>query len=529
MKKINYLWSLVMAALVVLSSCSSEPSLDDMLKVIPDDAAMVARLNVASLLDNAGMKRDGDKFLMSDDIESIINGLPGDVQEQFEQLLEAIPAIDIENIIFYATSFDGDDDIAFIVGLKKASEIESYFKKEFGAPEKKDDYNIYDAGTGLWFVIKDNMLWMTPDTKTLIKNIKRTQDGENFTANIGPAEYLAGSPTFAAVVNVKKIADEMNAREREMLENYRKSYICFAATLDGPALTGALTMMNKDGKTTFPGDMAGEINTAVLRYVPENAMFAMAIGKPSSALLDALDAESHYRRDARAAQYLDGVEGTTMVAIVPPSSAEDMLNYTKWNFIFSVDMEQSLVDELVTRLASEPGYYMTSESLGDNMYKVHNVYGNTVFGFGGPDVYFGNNSGNFVLSTMPIRTDCNNSFTTAFSGKRGAAVASVASNNALLKELKLNLGLNVVANYENDGCKLTIKLTNTDKNLLEELISLASNERWQREVTSVLLEIFGSGKAYTTSDYSYDDWDVPVEVEEATEWEEAEAVDYGDW
>lgn len=504
-------WMAALAALAVMlmtGACSSSPSPDEVLETVPDDAVNVTRIDLKKIFDNAGIREDDGKYVMSDDLETLFGQLPSSARDRFEQALAALPGIDAENLFFWVTP---KEELAFTVGLKHASEVSDALKKEYGAPVKEDGFEVYEMERDVIIAIRDNQLWVTDKLSHLTRALNRADEAP-YTANIGPSQYLLGERAVTSVLSIPALAKASGSEIPEPLRDYRNDFVCMSADLKGPALTAQTTLMNKDGKSTFPGDFFGEIDMSALRYVPGNAAIVAALGRPARELIDMMYNEGGMRRGDKASEMLDAVDGTSLFALIPPSSATRIADHKSWNYVMLTHMDQEHVNSMCGEICSTTGVAENATS----HYSFTHPY-RPFSAVGGQTVNWGNYDGYFVASSLPVSGGQNNSLTTAFEGKRGVLWAALGADNALVKELGLPFGLEFRATYDADCLNGLLRLTGSEQNFLEALIHLAADSKWQREVTGALMGMTGSGY--------YDDAATEV-VEEYEVYDEAFEPDY---
>lgn len=503
-------WMAALAALAVMlmtGACSSAPSPDEVLETVPDDAVNVTRIDLKKIFDNAGIREEDGKYVLSDDLETLFDQLPSSARDRFEQALAALPGIDAENLFLWVTP---KEELAFTVGLKHASEVSDALKKEYGAPVKEDGFEVYEMERDVIIAIRDNQLWVTDKLSHLTRALDRAGEAP-YTANIGPSQYLLGERAVTSVLSIQALAKASGSEIPESLRDYRNDFVCMSADLKGPALTAQTTLMNKDGKSTFPGDFFGEINMSALRYVPGNAFAVAALGRPAREVFELLYKEG-MRRGDEASRMLEAVDGTSLMALMPPSDVSRIGDMHSLNYVMLTHMDREMTATMCENMCAAMGV----PTNGTSHYSYTSAYG-PIFDTGGNTVNWGNYDGYFVVSSLPVSGGQNNSLTTAFEGKRGVLWAALGADNALAKEFGLPFGLEFRATYDADCLNGMLRLTGSEQNFLEALIHLATDSKWQREVTGALMGMSGSGY--------YDGADTEV-AEEYEVYDEAFEPDY---
>lgn len=490
--------ALALMLTMMMGACSSAPSAEEILETIPANSLTVIRFDIKSMLDNAGVKESGGKYDLSDDLDRLFDELPSGVREKAEDLLRVLPAVDAENVFFFFTE---KEEFAFTAGLKHAGEVADALKKEFGSPEKDGEFSIYEVDRDVRVILRKNQMWITESDSRLTRALDRAAD-DNFTSFIGPAQHLLESRTLSVVLNLKSIYKISGADFPAQLEDYKKDFVTIDANLDGPALTVESSMMNADGKNTYPGDMFEEINTSFLRYIPGDATAVFAVGKPTEAFKDLVRSMIN-----EASGRLFSIDGTSGFAFMMPNSFNEILEISNWNVIGFTHMPQDMVNELADSM------YDQTPNVA-HQYNYTNPWGYSMIGFGGPTVYWGNYDGYLIYSTQPITSNNSNSFTTALEGKRGAGCVLLPKSCPLMTEFEIPFGATATFALESDGAKGVLKLTGTEDGILESFIRLAADKKWQRRITD---KFFGYQEAaYDDYDWDYTDYD-EVAVEEVAE------------
>lgn len=482
---------------MLMGACSSAPSAEDILETIPANSLTVIRFDIKSMLDNAGVKESGGKYDLSDDLDRLFDELPSGVREKAEDLLRVLPAVDAENVFFFFTE---KEEFAFTAGLKHAGEVADALKKEFGSPEKDGEFSIYEVDRDVRVILRKNQMWITESNSRLTRALDRAAD-DNFTSFIGPAQHLLESRTLSVVLNLKSISKVSGADFPAQLEDYKKDFVTIDANLDGPALTVESSMMNADGKNKYPGDMFEEINTSFLRYIPGDATAVFAVGKPTEAFKDLVRSVVHHVDEA--VERVLSVDGTSGFAMVMPETFNEILEQSNWNYIGFTHMPQAMVNELAD------GMFEQAPNVA-HQYNYTNPWGYSMIGFGGPTVYWGNYDGYLMFSSQPITSNNNNSFTTALEGKCAAGCVLLPKSCPLMTEFEIPFGATATFALESDGAKGVLKLTGTDDGMLESLIRLAADKKWQRRITD---KFFGyQERSYDNYDWDYDDYEAVEEV-----------------
>lgn len=482
----------VVALTLLTAACSSAPSAEDVLATVPDNSVVVFRINLKSALDNADIQLKDGKYVLSEDLESLMSEAPSGAQSQVEDFLKVLPAADIENIFVFVTE---REEWAVTVGLSHAGAVEEGLKAELGAPEKDGDYKIFDIDRRTHVMLRDNQLWLTDEVNKVKRAIERAEE-ESFTAYAGPSQYLLGDHSLAVAVNMKSVRKIADRGWPEALDKYSKDFITFDSKLDGPAITACLSTMDAEGKCTFPGKLFTKLDTSFLRYVPDNAMVVVALGKPERELLSEM---SSVIRNAYTDTILSHVDGTSAFALIPPADGNlySYGNDNNWDYVALSHMQKDEIEEISNLFAFNMGVDINPAC----QYNYTSPWGSLV-GFGGNAMYWGNYDNYLAASSQPLTASHTNSFAATFEGKRAAACVVLPKNSPIPTELKLPFGASLTATYETDGVKAVFKLVGSNDAILKSIFHVVADKKWRREVVD---GFFGENENRAEDVYVYED------------------------
>lgn len=488
---------------LLLNSCGSAPDAEKMLETIPADAFFVVRVDAGKIIDNAGIELKDDKYVLSDDLDKLYDQLPSDGRDAVDAILKGLPALDVKTFMVYM--YDKERVIA-TCGLEHEKEAKLALEKELGKPSSEDGFDVFD-NDGVVIAIKDNQVWLSDKLKYITKALDMAKE-KNFTANEAASAYLMGEHAIAFTANIASVYDfaiseggRSAEQQLETFKEYKDSYICMAVDLDGATIKYTCSAIDNTGKAVAPFQATEMINTDFLGYVPGNAIAVAAMGAPTSQVLDQINKTTNYRNQ-EFAKYIDGINGTIAFAVVPPASIGEMFRTENWGFTLMAHMPSYLSTDIMNMIVAQfnDPYYYTIVAEGDQ-YHVTSRYRTL---FDSYNIYFGTFNDYLIISNRRISGgQSGTSLAKIFEGQRMEAYAALSKDNSLVAPLNLPFGAEAKFIGDSSESSLSLSLTGTSKKFIEAIISLAADQRLQRNIIEAVNSY--SRQSYQDDYYNYGD------------------------
>lgn len=164
MKLFKYLF-LTLAMLLLATSCSN---VDDKLEgMIPSDAVLVVKADMAQLIKHSGVRQQDGKLLLPKKFKNMLDqtgGDPGFLEEEMTKLQES--GIDFTQCCYAyvdkgAFRGQGDMDVVLLVPLSDEKKMQEFIKEKAEVEFKKQGDVMVAGEKPTYFVIKDGVLCCT--------------------------------------------------------------------------------------------------------------------------------------------------------------------------------------------------------------------------------------------------------------------------------------------------------------------------------------------------------------------------------
>lgn len=475
MKKFCSLFVFAVLALgsLVFNSCTEVG--DDILSTIPQRTAFVTKVNADKILASADVRLSDGNYKLSAALNELSYNLTGTDRKLLDEFLEAIPAIDSENIYIYSTV---DEDVILTCGVKHKSELTKALTKQFGSSESIDGFTVYDIN-GDALLLRDNQLWMSDKAEYIIKAVKSAAE-QSVADKPGFREQLAADNAVTAIIDDRIMTNIVNkqgipARVTALTDN-TVIYLNF----ENEKLILGYDGFNDDGtRLKMQFDDKYVIEKEALDYVPENSIAACAIGWLKGDTLKAMIKNAGIS-DAEIDKVVNGINGSSTLSVQAPERADYLLLPRYWNMTMSIGMNRESADYIMDIAAQ---VFRVNEVNGIKMVDINNydILGGGTFSY----KYFDN--GYMVISTDYKNVKENHSsLVDGMAGQPVALHACLAKNDRIATDFEMPFGIDINTNTGEHGYTITVSLLDSKRPFIDAILNLAVDRRWQQNAFEVI-------------------------------------------
>ncbi|MCM1337897.1 MAG: hypothetical protein NC187_09025 [Candidatus Amulumruptor caecigallinarius] len=441
-----------MAAVAILTSCNKTDN--SLLDTIPADATLVARFDGDKLLKSAGCKISSDGVLETP--EALRHSIDGTIGlQQASQLAAVAHAIDMKNVVMYATT--GDFITTFMI-----TDTQEFDKAMEATGAKKESAGDFDAYVGrMVTLVKGHQGWFAEGPLNAVAGevdamLSKASD-RPFSAMHGLTQYLGSANALGIIIN--PIAFGIQAEDTWLAGNL---------TLENANALLAMQLMQADGKI-IPVTMLKAINTDFLRYVPGDFNFAAAMGvaKPEDVarVAQVIGHMLTFRERGiieSLTPFLQRVTGTVSVAARLDDTAADD-DFSRPDLMIMAAMSQEDVNASVQQLlAMASGMGASVSDAGAGMHLISAP---------GMKVYIGSVDGQLALSTVPMENTRNNSLNDSFLSRNAALRFDMPAGYKGI----FNRPATITANVQEQQMQVEMKFDGTSTPFLQTYMEAAVN------------------------------------------------------
>lgn len=357
-KKLTYALSALLLVLA-LSACSKSPTVEKLLKTVPENTSAVAVFNADQIVDQLDIKVSGDKLTYCPELTEAMGQVD---QKDLKTAAELYQAIDHQMVYFLYKEqviFTGltKDEKKLIEIIKADAEVE--FKEAEG-------FKMTSNGN---FAVRDGQFWFSPqslDASTLY-NLTNLKDKESFAGKYSglTAELADKNATINVCANFSSILNVL--REQGMLQQvamlqtalttaYKDAkMVTMRLDMDKNGINAVAKLVNEEGKPAEYLLKSPAINTSVLNNIDNNAFLVAALAVSPDAVKAASAALSAMGGDNPLLASIAKLQGTACVAI----------NQEKFNFAveFASPEDASQVASMLQNLVGGRVHYRSQGNL----------------------------------------------------------------------------------------------------------------------------------------------------------------------
>lgn len=333
MKKTYLLWSLVVAMLMAVCSCSSNSKSNNLLSLIPADAECVAVVNPRVIVESAGGTLTDTELAVPDWITDLELVDQDDVEEANDNLKRM--GISTESVAV-AGSITKNYYIV-IVKLTDKDKFTTFVKDELDDETKDSGLTIYtsDNNEGQCVAVSGSYAYMLfGDTDINVKRTVKTfiEDAKNASFDKSPvAKYITEGNAYGYSVKItKSLVDEYSGFD--LPSSAKKtigSYYCGKCSLSDDKISTETKILDKDGNVLDMKDFEqymdykSKVSKDALAYMGKNESLVAALSLKDVDWKEYIDVAANLANMSRSdrqslyaiADYLENIDGTVAIGL----------------------------------------------------------------------------------------------------------------------------------------------------------------------------------------------------------------------
>lgn len=344
----------IVVMVMIVSSCAKES--DPILDTVPADAEMVSMVNVNTSMAHLGIEitEEEIKFPKSMKcVESLLDmAISKEDKKNFATGLSAgMELADLSRVVAFM-SIKGDYYVTMI--LNEPELVEVKLEELCGKGEQVEGFTCYKEPEMGVIAIKDNQAWIV-ERVSKVASLK----GELDKASKNPIS--AKEDVCQLLSQEKDVKWVCSTKSLNIDELGDDGLICWSSDFKQMGIVGELSAKKGDGTMFNMGDYMGDLDDKTLSQIPQNAIFALAIGIDSKINWDALESLIIPMLDYGdrglvdvMRPYIKSINGGVLLTVAPnaPLTKENLQNIETWNVKFMAQMPQVKIDGAVAKIVS---------------------------------------------------------------------------------------------------------------------------------------------------------------------------------
>lgn len=451
-------------AMVMMLAVSCDRPEKELLDTIPADAAVVATVNADRILKRAGCQVKNGVLELTPELERLSGNASSSRYGECARMLMAVSGgIDMSQMVYArragleVLTFRIVDDEAVengmeAVGMKPVSD------RGFDAV-RLSQWTLAVDGTQGWLVRADE-----GDALERLKQMLASAGNDAVSASIPKMRTLTDDEEINIVVNT--------AGTDTLPVVHHGDFMCINIAIDDRVIGVDCVNMTADGtEIAMLGNLA-DVDAGFLRYMPENYVFAVAMGvMPDmdwSSLAEKLSAGMPVGQRAVLSMlvpYLCNIDGTVALAAAPAGAAPAIadINFTTWDVMLMAHMSREIAENIAETVVT------SAEAMGCRTDWDEDVAEVTLPD--GGELYAGYIDGYFVASNRKPESSLYDMFDAGFNGKQAAASLNIPYGSEVMKAFGLPYGCDIHAGVEGTKAKLRISLNGCSTGILQAVIA----------------------------------------------------------
>lgn len=432
---------------VLLAGCGLKPA-GHVVEAVPDTAVTLKVVDMTSLLDMADCSledaRTGDDTVALRLVEAVAEP---DFREAFLRVASVRGGADLSRVTGFT---DGDGHRFMALPVAAHEVLTEALTEACGPAEVASDGETEYFDCGCCVVSVDGMFCRIGQSRSELDKVCAE-------AARGHLGALSGVRGFIDSRGVAKVAVRCGGSPLSFLGDDSR-WLCVAMNATAVSVTAEAVVMDGEGQLDSLGRHFEVIDTAFLRYTPQNAAVKLAFGK--------FDGNEHglaMLLGRYAPVYLSQADGTTSLYAVPAGGVDAVAagEAGAWN----VGTMISLPPELRTRAIDQ-----YKERAGKNLRWIGSQW---EYSEGDSRYYFGEFDGSVAFSSnREIGVLYNNVYDDDFTGMRAAMVVDIPVGSTLAKAWRIPYGLTFKLTVDAMKVKGRIVFHGTNENALVSLLRL---------------------------------------------------------
>lgn len=460
-----YVATVAVVSMLLVSGCSGSGD-SSLLATVPADVVAVVNTNADRLLKEAGCQLDGNKVVLSKDLDKVLSA-----EEYGETLKEVLAsgAIDLNSMVTFVTK---DELPVNTLRLNDPDLFKEYISKLSGEWREDGDYSIVNY-KGADIVVRDTQCWILESEKSLsiLKDIELAAGQKSIVALAGIENALTADGDVRAVISTADlgIADLYGDAA------YQGAWAAVNVALKGSIAEADMSLISSKGERLDFASMLDDIDADVLDLLDNDDSNLLAVGVSDDTDWPALVAKiasQMSRGDAMMLSmitpYLEKIAGTVAVAVAPVGSARSLMSSIEgWKITFVAHLERGEAANMVEQIKNFITQARIPMSEEDDM---------TIVSLPGGDVRFGERAGYLVVTTRDVYGSGADQFASAVKGKKAVACVDVPYNSELMKAQSLKYGYSATLSAEKNELSLRVSLNGANVGIIEALIAEVAND-----------------------------------------------------
>jgi len=433
---------------MALVSCqkSNEP-----LAMIPADADVMASINVVKIMENAGCKADGNRITLTDGAAAVVNW--GKSQAPLLRGIMESGALDLEHVYMVGSSSGSP---VFLTAVTDAGALEKILTDNAFNSTESDSWAVWSKDGAPSFLMGEAVVVVTDsrsDAAATAKAVNTLLKGAS-KKSVADVEWRRECLGRDNAVN---LLAELDATGMPV-----DGTMSVGIKLDGAEASAEIARLDGEGKKM--ADAAGfmeyfrDVNTGMLKYLNGFDVAVAAFGVkgdfPWQKVADmAGDADPRSRQVmAMVLPYLQSLDGTLMIGAGPRrglasfmmSDASDFMEY--WDVTVAVELKEGDAQKYLAQL--------------ETLLKMNPLPGLSVCA-----------EGNTLIATTGAGADGVPSVdASVLKGQSNILAVRLPKEGAVMTGLNASFGVDFRCWADKDVTRATLRLTDTDKPLLETLL-----------------------------------------------------------
>lgn len=500
MKKNYILWSVIVATLMAICSCSSNGG-SDLLNLVPADAEYVVITNPRAIVVSAGGQLNGSELTLPAWLNDQLTANDQEDVADFNELLKK-SGVNTESMVV-AGSMTKNYYIC-VVSIADKGKFVKFVKNEmeFDDEDKEDGMEIFcpDGNsknqcaiiTGSYAYIFYKTGYRDINAKRTLINFIEDAKSEPF-GKTSMAKFISSGSVFGWSMKLPRevrqvLKDECNAPS--YIADLFEGYYCVKWSLTDNAIEAEITMFDEDGKTKDASvfekiiDIKGKVSNEALAYLGKNETAVMALSAKDvdwDGYIDMIAQAARMSRSDRqimvvAGDYLKNIDGTVAAGFGLTNGLQSIANLQNSRDVMD-QFDATIVIETKDGKASKLMSEITDLLDQARMQYTGNASTGISVSKDGVTVYLAAKDNFLIASNHKIEKSGANPAAKAFDFTRylGAMAITLDKNNQLLKDLDVDSDINFsyAADVENSSLKIRLEVKGGQgKGVIEKIANI---------------------------------------------------------
>lgn len=451
-------------AMVMLAGCGNKKdstaisaAASNMYEHVSTSSILIAKVNGQTLLDNAGIKVNGDKLTLPHAIKREFHN-----PEAERQLAKLAGTLDLNSILVVMKS---ENDYFYTAPTADSNRLRKMLS-DFADEEVYEGFHIYHVDYNVFAIVRDNQVWLTNSPGIVFDDYEEASINSIADSKKLCEKLRAG--TVSAIFDVKEF-ERVNGYVYDMGLDIPGDFVGMTVDLSGAKLTGSLDIYDSKFNNVsldISSMIDGKISAGDFASLPSDADIVLAVAKPNkdfiSTVLSLVEIDDFQR--ILAEEVLSGINGSIAVGVKIPSKARNLMDPLAWEITAAVNFDEDKANNILSFLPM----VADAREYGDGY--VINV---DVDRYRSMPVYIGYKNGQVVASTSPLTESRGYAGAQALNATAMGLIFNIPAGTVLKEIAGVNFGVAGDLIISDDGLDGSVELTNTNKTLLTTLLEQA--------------------------------------------------------